>query len=92
MLLPRTEHVYARPSWDCRACGEPWPCAPAKVELAEQYRNVAMLNLYLLSALREMIDDFACGPIKAHVPSGVYDRGLGWAAVLQVPVTGGSSC
>ena len=39
MLVPRTEHVGVRPHWDCRVCGGPWPCATAKVELAEQYQN-----------------------------------------------------
>lgn len=28
------EHIEERPSWDCRACGKPWPCDPAREELA----------------------------------------------------------
>jgi hypothetical protein len=22
------EYLLKRPSWDCRACGKPWPCEP----------------------------------------------------------------
>ncbi|WP_433790968.1 hypothetical protein [Actinoplanes sp. CA-252034] len=78
MLVPRTEHVGERPSWDCRVCGGPWPCATAKVELAEQYRSFPHgLAIFLGSCMLEAIDDLAArtgGP-----PADLYERFLGWA-------------
>ncbi len=32
-------HLPRRPSWECRACGEPWPCQPACTILDAQYRD-----------------------------------------------------
>jgi hypothetical protein len=64
VLIPRTEHVAARPAWDCRACGRTWPCATAKVELAEQYRGYpTALTVYLASTMVEVIEDLAAGPV-----------------------------
>ena len=54
MLAPRTEHVAARPTWDCLVCEQPWPCAIAKVELSEQYTPTS-LNLFLASCWFEAI-------------------------------------
>ncbi|GAA2875136.1 hypothetical protein Acy02nite_36290 [Actinoplanes cyaneus] len=78
MLVPRTEHVGERPAWDCRVCGLPWPCATAKVELAEQYQKFPHgLAVYLGSCLIEAIDDCAAG--SGGPPADLYDRFLGWA-------------
>lgn len=78
MLVPRTEHVGERPYWDCRACGEPWPCATAKAELTDQYRNFPHgLAVYLGSCLLEAIDDWAAG--SGGPPPDLYERFLGWA-------------
>lgn len=78
MLVPRTEHQPQRPSWDCRACGESWPCATAKTELAEQYqRFFEGLSLYLGSCLIDAIDDWAAG--SGRLPSDLYERFLGWS-------------
>src|SRR4051794_13841654 len=30
------EHSAERPSWDCRACGRPWPCDPAREHLQSE--------------------------------------------------------
>ncbi|GAB1694930.1 hypothetical protein KRM28CT15_67330 [Krasilnikovia sp. M28-CT-15] len=78
MLMPRTEHQAARPSWECRACGQAWPCAAAKVELAEQYQRFPTgLAIYLGSCLVEAIDDWAANA-RGAAPD-LYDRFLGWA-------------
>lgn len=78
MLVPRTEHQGERPSWDCRVCGQPWPCAVAKVELAEQYqRSPRGLGLYLGSCLIEAIDDWAAG--SAGAPAHLFERFVGWS-------------
>ncbi|GAB1641737.1 hypothetical protein KRMM14A1259_21600 [Krasilnikovia sp. MM14-A1259] len=78
MLMPRTDHQAERPSWDCRTCGRAWPCAAAKVELAEQYQGFPTgLTVYLASCLVEAIDDRAAGTDRAA--ADLYDRFLGWA-------------
>ncbi|GAA4609264.1 hypothetical protein GCM10023107_90770 [Actinoplanes octamycinicus] len=77
MLIPRTNHQGERPSWDCKACGEPWPCAVAKVELAEQYQRFPHgLAVLLGSYLIEAIDDWAAG--SGGSPPDLYERFLGW--------------
>jgi hypothetical protein len=78
MLIPRTDHQGKRPDWDCRVCGEPWPCAVAKVELAEQYRRFPHgLSIVVESFLIEAIDDWAAG--SGGTPPDLYERFLGWA-------------
>jgi hypothetical protein len=32
-VAPPTEHVPSRPSWECLACENPWPCDPVREEL-----------------------------------------------------------
>ncbi|MBW6434507.1 hypothetical protein KZ829_12270 [Actinoplanes hulinensis] len=79
MLVPRTPHQPDRPAWDCLACGEPWPCAPGKVELAEQGAvHRRSLRLYLESCAIDMIDDRADGHRASGRDDGIYDRILGW--------------
>jgi hypothetical protein len=76
MLVPRTEHDADRPSWECRVCGQSWPCANAKVDLVEQYqRGRTMLILFLCSCMVEAIDDLVR---SGGVPADLYDRFLGW--------------
>jgi len=37
---PTPEHVAERPAWTCRACGDEWPCEPAKAAMrAEAQRT-----------------------------------------------------
>lgn len=88
MLTPGTEHVAQRPAWDCRVCGRTWPCATAKVDLAEQYRRQpTALSVYLASAMVEMIDDLADG--HAPLPGDVHERFLGWVgAASPTPASG----
>ncbi|MET8147605.1 hypothetical protein ACIBSW_06730 [Actinoplanes sp. NPDC049668] len=77
MLVPRTEHQGIRPGWDCKVCGESWPCAVAKVELAEQYQKFPTgLAVYLGSCLIEAIDDCAAG--TGGLPPDLYGRFIGW--------------
>jgi hypothetical protein len=81
MPAPRTEHLGERPEWDCRVCGQPWPCAAAKVELGEQYqRNPAALNVFLGSCMLAAIDDCAAG--QGGPPADLFERFLGWYARL----------
>jgi hypothetical protein len=78
VLVPRTLHLPERPSWDCEACGKPWPCAVAKTELMEQYGRwdlslSLLLGLYLVDA----IDDYCGG--RQSLPADLHFGILGWA-------------
>ena len=79
---PRTWHRAARPSWDCAVCCEPWPCAPAKVELAEEYLNDRVSGtIYLAMGLHDAINDsfYLAGP----APADLWNRFLGWFVALR---------
>jgi hypothetical protein len=76
MLVPRAAHQPDRPTWDCLACGEPWPCAPGKAEQGAVHRR--SLRLYLESCAIDMIDDRADGHRVSGRDEAIYDRILGW--------------
>jgi hypothetical protein len=79
MLVPTTPHQPNRPTWDCLACCEPWPCAPGKVELAEQgAAHRRSLRLYLESCGIELIDDRADGHRASGLDNAIYDHIFGW--------------
>lgn len=51
------EHIAARPSWDCRVCGDPWPCEPARKELVASHTRTELavqMWVYFDAAAREM--------------------------------------
>lgn len=75
-------HVPLRPIWLCRACGLPWPCGRAKLDLlAEYHDSMVSLFLYLASQFHDAIDDLhkvnagVCGSV-----AGLFDRFLSWPA------------
>jgi hypothetical protein len=75
---PGTSHIPRRPRWDCVACTEPRPCAPAKVDLAEEYAGERVsLILYLAIQMLDAVDDSASK--KGPEPAELHDRFLGWA-------------
>jgi hypothetical protein len=72
---PGIEHIPARPSWDCRACGKPWPCDSAQEWLLIEYAGwTSVLAFYLNSQLRDAIHDGLGGP-----DAELYDRFQAWA-------------
>ncbi|GGN68952.1 hypothetical protein GCM10010112_33930 [Actinoplanes lobatus] len=74
---PATEHVPARPSWDCRACGAPWPCAPVKVTLLDEYREFpSVLMLYLATQFHAAVEDHLA--TTGAIPTDLYARFLAW--------------
>jgi hypothetical protein len=76
--MPQTEHIGVRPGWDCRVCAQPWPCATAKVELAEEHQAArGALTFYLGSCMLEAIDDWAAG--AGGPPADLFERFLGWS-------------
>jgi hypothetical protein len=66
------EHVCERPSWECRACGDPWPCKPARVSLSDGADRV-MLTMYMWGHLDRAMTELPPGP-----PAELFDRFLRW--------------
>ena len=81
-LISLDQHIALRPGFDCGSCGQPWPCAPAKVRLAEEYvKDKLSLRLYLNLMCFEAISE----AIKDHdwkKVDDLYERFVGWAEVL----------
>ncbi|MDG4765917.1 hypothetical protein O7632_17690 [Solwaraspora sp. WMMD406] len=69
----RVEHVARRPSWCCRACGEPWPCPPAKDQLVADFDRI---GLCLYAAL-QLAD--AAADLPELTPAQLFPRFLTWA-------------
>ncbi|AEV87584.1 hypothetical protein ACWT_6572 [Actinoplanes sp. SE50] len=67
-----TEHLPARPSWDCRVCAQPWPCPPARETLGRGHNRMDLAVKmwdYLEEAARDM----------PQVPAPeLFDRFLRW--------------
>lgn len=66
-------HSADRPTWNCRACGEPWPCASAQVALRAQVGET-QLRIDLWTTLEEAVGDLthATGP-------ELFQRFFAWA-------------
>ena len=67
-----SEHIAARPSWDCLACGKPWPCDPARESLAAELDRVR-LAMYAWTNLEE-----AAGDLRGMPAHEAFDRFLAW--------------
>ena len=76
--MTESSHIAKRPSFDCTKCGQPWPCAPAKVELAEEYQGDPVglgyyLGIQMADATDQATHNTGWGPVD-----NLYDRFLGW--------------
>ncbi|MEV6347238.1 hypothetical protein [Actinoplanes sp. NPDC051851] len=71
------EHLHDRPHWNCRVCGAPWPCDPARERLLREYRAFpSLLRVYLSSQMYDAIEDMPAGSRTA--PHDLYERFLAW--------------
>ncbi|MEV4271917.1 flavin reductase [Micromonospora aurantiaca (nom. illeg.)] len=74
------DHQPHRPTWECRACYEPWPCPAGQVQLAEAYRDDRSgLRIYmgeLYAAAQEDLHDFP--------PRLLYTQFVAWTRALTV--------
>ncbi|MEU4429002.1 hypothetical protein AB0F81_51060 [Actinoplanes sp. NPDC024001] len=68
----RAEHTPDRPSWQCRACGLPWPCDPARERLTAELGRVDLAVL-MWDHLEEAARDMPKTPA-----SELFDRFLRW--------------
>lgn len=66
-------HVPARPSWDCSACGRPWPCDPAREELVVQTGGGTALVVAAWGYLEDWVRDRGPGPF-----SEAFERFILW--------------
>ncbi|MGK5522831.1 flavin reductase [Micromonospora sp. URMC 107] len=74
----RREHVPARPTWRCRACGIAWPCSAAKLRLLGEYRHDrAALTVYLATLQVEAAEQLATLD-PGMSPARLADRFLSW--------------
>ena len=74
---PHIDHLGMRPSWDCLACGLPWPCVNAKEELHAEFRKFpSVLAIYMSSQMAEAFEDLTAH--HAPPPPDLYERFLGW--------------
>lgn len=74
-----SEHVVHRPSWDCRACGRPWPCDPAREYLAQRLDSIG-LAMYAWDHLDE-----AAGELPNAPPGELFERFLAWTRRRNAP-------
>jgi hypothetical protein len=65
-------HSPARPGWDCAACGEPWPCDPAREHLAVAYGRTHLAIV--------MVDQLGAAAVDmpAARPAELYERFIAW--------------
>jgi hypothetical protein len=79
MVTSRHEakHLGSRPTWDCLACAQPWPCVQAKDELLREFRrHPSSLTIYMSAYMCEALND-----LTAHgelPPPDLYERFLSW--------------
>lgn len=64
-------HLPRRPTWNCRCCGEPWPCTTAREQLAE-----AMSRTYLITFMAGLRGDAIIESDRS--PAEISDRFIGW--------------
>jgi hypothetical protein len=71
------EHVGLRPTWDCRVCAEPWPCAIAKEGMRAEFdRFPSVMSIYMSAQMHDAARDFMAQ--GAGPPPDLYERFLAW--------------
>lgn len=66
------DHIAGRPSWDCLACGKPWPCDPAREHLAATLDRVELATM-MWGHLEKAAHDMPRGPVGE-----LFERFLKW--------------
>ena len=67
-------HKPLRPSWNCAACGEPWPCTERKIVFLQDFQGRrpflrALLALWMYAAAEDM--DVSAGDL--------HERFIAWS-------------
>ena len=69
---PSREHSAERPSWDCRVCGRPWPCNPARDAMTAEMDRVSLAIFMWINLEDAVCDLLLCPPME------LFDRFIGW--------------
>ncbi|WP_433687850.1 hypothetical protein ACQP0I_02945 [Micromonospora carbonacea] len=82
-------HATLRPLWCCRACGQPWPCAEARLLLKADYAGNAIgLSIYLCGMFYEAARDlYRLNPDDGPAPADLYARFVAWGPYRRRPPT-----
>lgn len=72
--MPDLDHTAARPSWDCRVCGRPWPCEPARERLLGEL-GATQLRMYTWMML-----EAAAGDLQALTAPSLFERFMSWTS------------
>jgi hypothetical protein len=73
VIISWQRHSADRPSWDCRACGKPWPCEPARAGLLREHGLGAGLAMLGWAYLEEAASDLSTGS-----PADLFERFIRW--------------
>lgn len=78
------EHLAGRPFWDCRDCGQPWPCTEAKKQLLATL-SPTQLSIHGMSRL-----EVAARDLPTMTISDAFERFVSWtwpenAAAYEAP-------
>ena len=83
--MQRTEHSNVRPSWDCRVCGLPWPCASAKADLVREFEKFpSVLAIYMSAQMHDALSDLS--DYGDPAPLDLYERFLGWVIRMRAEI------
>jgi hypothetical protein len=66
-------HEVSRPSWECAACGRPWPCDPAREAMMGSMSSVE-LNVYLAFCFGDAAEELPNDPLVE-----LHRRFFSWA-------------
>lgn len=67
-------HPPSRPQWHCELCDSPWPCDPAREQLAEQYGPDRVgLSIYVGGRLADAARELPTAP-----PGELHERFVAW--------------
>jgi hypothetical protein len=73
----RIEHLWVRPSWDCRTCEQSWPCPPAKESLLDEFQYFpSVLAIYMYGQMTAAFDDLTAS--GQTPPPDLFERFLSW--------------
>ncbi|MFG1602427.1 hypothetical protein [Actinoplanes sp. NPDC049265] len=76
--FPRIEHLWIRPSWDCRTCQQPWPCPTAREAMLDEFQQFpSVLIVYMHSQMTAAFLDMTAS--GQSPPADLFERFLYWA-------------
>jgi hypothetical protein len=70
-------HTPLRPSWLCVMDGKPWPCDPAREEMADDCRITRAIMMSVML-------DLAAGDMPTATPGELFERFVAWTRATPV--------